>query len=154
MAFELTSPVFQAGDSIPSRYSCDGEDVSPELVWHGLPAGATSLALILDDPDAPAGIWVHWVLYNVPSGATGLGEAISAAPSLPDGSRNGLNSWGRSGYGGPCPPGGTHRYFFRLYALDAELNLEPGATKEALLAAMQGHVIGQAELMGTYSRSR
>jgi Raf kinase inhibitor-like YbhB/YbcL family protein len=153
MAFRLESGVFEGAGAIPSKFTCDGQDVSPPLTWSGVPEGTISLALIMDDPDAPAGIWVHWVLYGIPASEDGLGEGVPADDVLPDGARSGLNSWRRSGYGGPCPPGGTHRYFFRLYALDSVLELSPGATKEALLEAMQGHILGQTELMGTYSRS-
>jgi hypothetical protein len=122
------------------------------LAWNDPPAGAASLALIVDDPDAPGGVWVHWVLYNIPAEARGLPEGVPAQDELPDGSRHGVNSWGRRDYGGPCPPSGTHRYFFKLYALDTMLDLPAGATKEELLAAMQGHILGEAELMGTYTR--
>jgi Raf kinase inhibitor-like YbhB/YbcL family protein len=154
MTFDLSSDAFKPGGPIPARFTCDGQDISPPLRWAGVPAGTVSLALIMDDPDAPAGIWVHWVLYNIPLDRSDLSEATSAQPAFADGSVNGLNSWGRSGYGGPCPPGGMHRYFFRLYAVDLRLDLQPGATKEAVLAAVQGHVLGQAELMGTYTRAR
>ena len=122
------------------------------LQWSDAPAGVQSFALIADDPDAPAGVWVHWVLYDLPAGTRALPEAFPRDDSRPDGSRQGKNSWGRAGYGGPCPPGGTHRYFFKLYALEVKLNLDPGATKEQLLKAMQGHTLAQVELMGTYSR--
>jgi len=152
MGFQLQSDVFEAGGPIPSKFTCDGQDVSPPLSWDGVPEGAQSLALVMEDPDAPAGIWVHWVLYNIPVVSRGLTEGVPADEELPDGSRSGINSWRRSGYGGPCPPGGTHRYFFRLYAIDAQLDLAPGATKEGLLTAIQGHVVGQTEIMGTYGR--
>jgi Raf kinase inhibitor-like YbhB/YbcL family protein len=152
MPFVLTSTVFKQGESIPERYTCDGEDVSPALQWTDPPAGTQSLALILDDPDAPGGTWVHWVLFNLPPAARGLPEGVTDAAEQPDGARHGENSWGQAGYGGPCPPGGTHRYYFKLYALDQVLELAPLASKAELEAAMQGHVLGQAELMGTYSR--
>ncbi len=151
-SFTLTSTVFAQGESIPVRYTCDGEDISPPLQWDDLPEGTQSLALIMDDPDAPAGTWVHWVLYNIPADKRALSEGIPADRELPDGSRHGQNSWGRPGYGGPCPPSGTHRYFFKMYALDTMLDLDPGASKEALLKVMEGHVLAQAELMGTYQR--
>ena len=146
MAMALTSPVFNEGEEIPVKFSCDGEDISPELDWFGIPEGTVSLALIMDDPDAPVGIWVHWVVYNMPMDLSGLREGMTGVGI------DGTNSWNETGYGGPCPPSGTHRYFFTLYALDINLDLDPGATKEALLAAMEGHILGQAELMGTYSR--
>ena len=146
MDISLTSPVFGEGDPIPVQFSCDGTDTSPELIWSGIPDGTASLALIMDDPDAPVGLWVHWVLFNIPADITGLVEGVT------DQGEDGQNSWNRTGYGGPCPPGGTHRYFFRLYALDITLDLETGATKEALESAMDGHILAQVELMGTYSR--
>jgi Raf kinase inhibitor-like YbhB/YbcL family protein len=152
MAFQIQSDVFEAGGPIPGKFSCDGQDVSPPLSWSGLPPGTQTLALVMEDPDAPAGIWVHWVLYNIPSDLSGLPEGVPADAELSDGSLSGVNSWGRNGYGGPCPPAGTHRYFFRLYALESHIGLESGATKEQLLNAMQGHVLGQAEVMGTYGR--
>lgn len=146
MEMTLTSPAFSEGDPIPVQFSCDGTDTSPELIWSGIPDGTASLALIMDDPDAPVGLWVHWVLFNIPADVTGLAEGVT------DQGEDGQNSWNRTGYGGPCPPGGTHRYFFRLYALDITLDLETGATKEALESAMDGHILAQVELMGTYSR--
>jgi len=152
MGFQIESDVFEAGGPIPSKFSCDGQDVSPPLTWNGLPKGTNTLALVMEDPDAPAGIWVHWVLYNIPASLSGLPEGVPAEQELSDGSLSGLNSWRRSGYGGPCPPGGTHRYFFRLYAMDQALDLGAGATKEHLIDAMQGHILGQTEVMGTYSR--
>ncbi|MBC7259110.1 MAG: YbhB/YbcL family Raf kinase inhibitor-like protein [Chloroflexi bacterium] len=148
----LTSPAFPAGGEIPRKYTCDGENVSPPLEWGAPPQGTQSLVLIMDDPDAPAGVWDHWLLYNLPADARGLPEGIAPDAARPDGSRHGANSWGRLGYGGPCPPSGTHRYFFRLYALDTTLNLAAGANKAQVLAAMAGHVLAQGELMGTYRR--
>jgi len=152
MAFELTSTAFVQGKPIPRQYTCDGQDISPPLSWSDPPAGTRSLALIADDPDAPVGVWVHWVLYNLPAESRGLPEAVPADAELADGSRHGRNSWRRPGYGGPCPPRGTHRYFFKLYALDTVLDLRAGADKGQLLKAMEGHVLAQAELMGTYAR--
>jgi hypothetical protein len=152
MAFQLTSSAFQAGAAIPAKYTCDGADVSPPLAWTGAPSATKSFALICDDPDASVGTWIHWVLYNIPAASSGLPEAVAAEDELSDGSRHGRNSWGRIGYGGPCPPSGTHRYFFRLYALDTDLALAPGATKADVLRAMDGHVLASAELMGTYRR--
>ena len=153
LAFELRSDAFKPGETIPRRHTCDGEDVSPQLAWAGLPPGTKSLALVCDDPDAPAGTWVHWVLYDVPATATGLPEGVRAVPTLDDGSRQGTNDFRRLGYGGPCPPrGAPHRYYFRLYALDGVLGLAPAATKATLLKAMEGRVLGQAELKGRYAR--
>lgn len=152
MAFELTSTAFAAGEKIPRKYTCDGDDISPPLQWSDAPQNTQSFALISDDPDAPVGTWVHWVLYNVPGTTTALPEAVPKQDELPDGSQHGRSSWGRSAYGGPCPPGGTHRYFFKLYALDTVLDLAAGAGKEQLLQAMEGHILAQTELMGLYSR--
>ncbi|MCD6291234.1 MAG: YbhB/YbcL family Raf kinase inhibitor-like protein [Anaerolineae bacterium] len=150
--FDLHSPAFTPGHSIPRKYTCQGDDVSPPLQWDTPPQGTQSLALIMDDPDAPGKTWVHWVLFDIPGSARSLPEAIPSTPELPDGSQHGRNSWGRLGYGGPCPPSGTHRYFFRLYALDTRLNLSPGVTEKQLRQAMQGHILAQAELMGTYHK--
>lgn len=152
MAFELASTAFANGDPIPMKYSCDDQDISPPLQWIDPPEGTRSFALICDDPDAPVGTWVHWVLYNLPGSTLSLPEAVPSDVDLPDGGRHGQNSWGRPGYGGPCPPGGTHRYFFKLYALDAELDLAAGASKEELLRAMERHILASTETMGVYSR--
>jgi len=152
MPFELTSTAFGAGDPIPRKYTCDGEDTSPPLQWSDPPKGTRSFALIADDPDAPMGTWVHWVLYNLPASVHALPEGVPTDADLPDGSRHGQNSWRRLGYGGPCPPGGTHRYFFKLYALDAQLDLAVGASKEELLQAMKGHILATTETMGLYTR--
>ena len=146
MQMSLTSPAFNDGEAIPLEYSCDGDDLSPDLDWFGIPEGTGSLAFIMDDPDAPVGTWIHWVLYNIPADMPGLQQGITGV------GEDGVNSWGTTGYGGPCPPGGTHRYFFKMYALDTVLDLGPGANKEELLTAMEGHILGQAELMGTYTR--
>jgi Raf kinase inhibitor-like YbhB/YbcL family protein len=138
---------------IPLRYTCDGEDTSPPLEWGAPPPGTASLALIVDDPDAPRGTWVHWVIYNLPAEARGLAAGIALEAELSDSSRQGNNSWPRLGYGGPCPPSGSHRYFFKLYALDTALDLQqPGATKQQLLQAMEGHILAETQLMGTYAR--
>jgi len=152
MAFELTSAAFAAGESIPPKYTCDGQDISPPLEWSDPPAGTQSFALICDDPDAPVGTWIHWVLFNLPAESHALPEAVPADADLADGGRHGENSWRRLGYGGPCPPGGTHRYFFKLYALDTVLDLDAGVSKKQVLRAMEGHTLAQVELMGTYSR--
>lgn len=152
MAFEMTSAAFASGQAIPQAYTCDGEDISPPLEWGDPPAGTQSFAMICDDPDAPGGTWVHWVLYNLPDHTRSLPEGLLPHAELSGGGRHGENSWGRLGYGGPCPPSGTHRYFFTLYALDQVLELPTGATKEQVLRAMEGHVMAEAELMGIYSR--
>lgn len=154
MALTLSSNAFNDGESIPKKYTCDGEDISPQLSWDNVPEGTQSFALISDDPDAPMGTWVHWVIYNIPADKSELQENFPTDAELSDGTLNGKNSWPRLGYGGPCPPSGTHRYYFKLYALDTRLDLESGATKEQLLSAMEGHILDQAEYMGTYSRSR
>ncbi len=151
--FILTSEVFIEGEPIPSKYACNGDDISPPLAWNGAPDNTNSFVLIMDDPDAPVGMWVHWVLFNIPRNATALDAGFPTEAELPDGSQQGTNSWGRLGYGGPCPPSGVHRYFFKLYALDAPLTLDESATKEEVLAAMEGHILTEAELMGTYSAS-
>lgn len=148
---KISSTAFEEGAGIPEKYSCDGEDISPPLRWASLPGKARSLVLICDDPDAPAGTWVHWVVYDLPAAATGLPEGVPPRGQPAGGGTQGVNSWGKVGYGGPCPPGGTHRYFFTLYALDAKLGLGGGVTKDGLLRAMKGHVIAEAKLMGTYS---
>jgi Raf kinase inhibitor-like YbhB/YbcL family protein len=152
MAMNLTSSAFAQGQPIPAQYSCDGKGVSVPLAWTDVPAAAKSLALIMDDPDAPSGTFVHWVIYNIPASSGSLAENISGAANLADGSLQGKNSAARTGYTGPCPPGGTHRYFFKLYALDTMLSLASGAGKNDLLKAMQGHILAQGELMGTFSR--
>ncbi len=148
----LTSSAFTSGQQIPSRYTCDGQDISPPLAWDTPPQGTQSFALIVDDPDAPVGTWVHWVAYDIPASARNLPEAIPAQAKLPGGGMQGKNSWPNLGYGGPCPPSGTHRYYFRLYALDTTLNLDSGATKKEVLKAMEDHVLAVGELMGQYSQ--
>jgi hypothetical protein len=152
MALSITSPVFKNGSPIPALYSCKGRDISPALSWSDAPAGTKSLALIMDDPDAPGGTWVHWVIYNIPASASGIQEAAPAQAKLADGSLNGTNSWGKLGYGGPCPPSGTHRYFFKLYALDTMLGLPSGANKQNLLSATMNHILALVELIGTFSK--
>lgn len=149
MTIEVTSAAFNHGQAIPSRYTCDGQDISPALAWRNVPPGTVSQVLIMDDPDAPRGTWVHWVIFNIPSEATSLPEASG---TIPGGGVDGNNSWKRTGYGGPCPPSGTHRYFFKLYALDTLLDLSPGVTKGQVERAMEGHILDQGELMGTYKR--
>lgn len=152
MPLTLTSPAFAPGGRIPARYTCDGRDESPPLAWTDVPTGTRTLALIMDDPDAPVGTWVHWVIFNIPASTTGLPAAIPPQPRLKDGSVQGVNSWRRVGFGGPCPPRGQHRYFFKLYALDASLSLDASATKADALKAMDGHIQAQTELMGVYRR--
>ncbi len=156
MTLSLSSPAFANNGPIPKKYTCEGADVSPPLAWKGIPAQARSLALIVDDPDAPdpaapKTTWVHWVLYNLPVGAADLPEAV-AGSALPEGTREGLNDWQRKGYGGPCPPIGRHRYFFKLYALDAVLAAIDKPTRQAVERAMHGHVVAQAELVGTFRK--
>lgn len=157
MSLTLTSAVFSHHGEMPRRYTCDGDDISPPLAWTGLPAGAKSLALIAYDPDAPdpahpLRIWVHWVLYNLPPNCAGLKEQI-APQALPAGALQGVNDWGRTGYGGPCPPIGRHRYFFALYALDTLLPDMGKPSRLQLMQAMQGHILAQTELVGTYQRA-
>ncbi|GAB6068190.1 YbhB/YbcL family Raf kinase inhibitor-like protein [Methylothermus subterraneus] len=156
MALTLVSSAFPNYGKIPQKYTCDGEDVSPPLSWSGLPEGTKSLALIVDDPDAPDPkapkmTWVHWVLYNLPPDADGLSEGVV---HLPPGTREGLNDWKRTGYGGPCPPIGEHRYFFKLYALDTVLPDLGYPTKRRLEQAMSGHILEETALVGTYARRR
>ena len=158
MALTITSPAFSHNGEIPKRYTCDGKDISPAVQWSGLPEGTRSLVLIVDDPDAPDPAapqmtWVHWVLYNIPPDTTGLPEGVKPQ-DLPRGTKEGLNDWKRTGYGGPCPPIGRHRYFHKLYALDAVLPDLGRPTKGALERAMEGHILSKAELIGTYQRSR
>ena len=150
---QLTSPAFRNGATLPVQYTCDGKNISPPLTWSGAPAESESLVLIVNDPDAPIGDWVHWVLYGLPPSTNSLVEDLSKSQYLPGGARQGLNDFKHLGYGGPCPPAGKpHRYFFKLYALDTKLGLKPGATRKEVEAAMEKHVIAQAELMGTYQR--
>jgi Raf kinase inhibitor-like YbhB/YbcL family protein len=152
---QLTSGAFAEGDPIPVRYTCEGRNVSPALNWAGVPAATKTLALIMDDPDAPAGTWVHWVVYNLPSTSTELPEDCPKRQFLPGGALQGLNDFRHLGYGGPCPPPGKpHRYFFKLYALDAQLDLKPGASKADVEHAMHEHVLDQAKLLGHYKRTR
>jgi Raf kinase inhibitor-like YbhB/YbcL family protein len=153
MAFSMKSASFAHEGDIPKKHTCDGADVSPALSWSDPPAAAQSFSLIMDDPDAPAGTWVHWVIYNIPGQARQLPEDVPKQAELKDGSRQGRNDFAKPGYGGPCPPrGGPHRYFFKLYVLDTKLNLPPSATKADLEKAMKGHVLAQTELMGRYKR--
>lgn len=153
MAFELTSSAFKEGERIPDRHTCEGDDLSPPLHWSVPPAATKSFALIADDPDAPGGTWVHWVIYNLSLDLRGLPEGIPAKDHWLDGALQGLTDFKRVGYGGPCPPPGKpHRYYFKLYALDAALTLKPRATKSQLLEACKGHVLAEAQLMGRFGR--
>lgn len=157
MALRISSAAFDDGATIPRVHTCQGQDTSPPLQWEGLPEGTRSLVLVVDDPDAPDPqapkmTWVHWVLYNIPPDAKGLAEGIRPA-ELPSGTKEGLNDWGRAGYGGPCPPIGRHRYFFKLYALDTVLDGLHQPTKSAVEAAMQGCVLAETALIGTYQKS-
>lgn len=152
-ALQLTSTAFSADGMIPKQFTCDGPDSSPQLAWSAPPAGTQSFALIADDPDAPAGTWVHWVMYDLPGTSRDLPEGVPKQDELPGGGRQGKNDFGKIGYGGPCPPAGKpHRYFFKLYALGARLNLKPGATKADVERTMKGHVLAQGELIGRYGR--
>lgn len=152
-ALTLSSPAFAAGASIPVRYTCKGQDVSPALEWSEPPAGTQSFVLIMDDPDAPVGTWVHWVVYYIPAEVRSLEQGVANGKRFDDVALLfGRNSWGRAAYGGPCPPSGTHRYFFKLYALDNAPAFPENADKKAVEAAMDGHVLGYGELMGTFSK--
>jgi len=156
MALTLKSDAFGRGEAIPSKYTCEGQDISPPLAWDGVPENVRSLVLIVDDPDAPdpkapKTTWVHWVVYNLPPDVSGLAEGMTSA-TLPPGTQQGLNDWKRAGYGGPCPPIGRHRYFHKLYALDTNLEGLENPTKAQVEAAMQGHIVAEAELVGTYEK--
>lgn len=152
MALTLKSPAYEEKGMIPSKYTCDGANISPPLQWSNAPDNTKSFAIIFDDPDAPAGTWVHWVLYNIPSNIHEIEEDVPAQKTLDNGATHGINDFKKLSYGGPCPPGGTHRYFMKLYALDTQLDLKPGATKKQLLDTMEGHIIEKAELMAKYKR--
>ena len=163
MAFQIVCPAFsvksgpvsggEAEQTIPQKYTCDGADASPPLLWKDPPEGTQSFALIADDPDAPSGTWIHWLVYDIPVATTSLEESLAKSEVLPNGAKQGMTDFQHIGYGGPCPPAGKpHRYFFKLYALDTVLNLSPKATKADLLVAMNEHVLAQADLVGTYQR--
>jgi len=149
---KLASTAFKEGESIPRAYTCDGVNISPPLEWSGVPKTAKTLAIVCDDPDAPGGTWVHWVLYNLPADNIGLVENLPANDNLTAGGFQGMNDFQKIGYGGPCPPSGTHHYNFRIYALDSDLPLKAGATKAETMKAMEGHIVLQGQLMGTYRR--
>ena len=152
--FALTSPAFAPGGAIPAVHTCDGADTSPPLEWSGAPAGTKSFVLVAHDPDAPGADWLHWVAWNIPAATRALPAGVSTKDRLPDGTQQGRNDFGRPGYGGPCPPGGTHHYVFSLRALDTTLTLPAKASRDAIEKAMQGHVLATAELTGTYQRQR
>ncbi len=152
MKISVASSAFKEGEMIPGKYTCDGDDISPPIDWSGIPKEAKSVAMISDDPDAPRGTWVHWVIYNIPPHAKGLPENIPSKESLEDGALQGINDSHQAGYGGPCPPSGVHRYYFKVYALDTKLSLKPGVTKKALEDAMKGHILSEGQLMGRYKR--
>ena len=155
MVLKILSPVFSNGEPIPPKYSCEGSDISPPLDWDmsqsSIPDDG-SIALICDDPDAPGGTWIHWVIFNLPPETSSLPEMVMPREEQENGALQGSNSWGNIGYGGPCPSSGTHRYYFKVYALDIKLSLSPGATKRELLEAMEGHILDEGQLMGTYTR--
>jgi Raf kinase inhibitor-like YbhB/YbcL family protein len=149
---QIMSSAFKDGTEIPQEYTCDSEDVSPPLEWNSIPEGTETFALICDDPDAPMGTWVHWVVFNIPGDIMLLPERVPPERELDNGAIQGMNDFKKIGYGGPCPPSGTHRYFFKIYALDTHLDLPSGATKDHLMLAMEGHVLDESHVMGTYRR--
>jgi Raf kinase inhibitor-like YbhB/YbcL family protein len=156
MKFEITSDAFDPGQVIPKKYTCDGQDISPPLQWSGAPNQTQSFALMMEDPDAPSGTFDHWVLFNIPAATTKLPEAMPSSAVLTNGAKQGINGFGRLGYGGPCPPQGddSHRYFFRLYALDVVISALEGTSKNEVKRAMEGHVLAEAALIGTYARRK
>ena len=149
---KIISSAFEEGAMIPKKYTCDGIDISPALEWSLVPDGTKTFALICDDPDAPMGTWVHWVLFNLPGDIKKLSENVPPLEVLTNGAKQGKNDFGKIGYGGPCPPGGTHRYYFKVYALDEKINVEAGVTKSELLKAMEVHILSEGQLMGRYKR--
>jgi Raf kinase inhibitor-like YbhB/YbcL family protein len=152
MGIQIKSPVFQDGTPIPEKYTCDGLDVSPPLEWTDVPEGTKTLAIVCDDPDAPMKTWLHWIIFNIPGDVDRLPENVPPEKELENGAKQGMNDFHKIGYGGPCPPSGSHRCFFKIYALDTILDLPAGASKPQLMIAMEGHVLAQAHLMGTYTR--
>lgn len=154
MEITLKSPAFGQGEPIPEEYTCDGRNISPPLEWSDIPEGAQSLAMIVDDPDAPRGTFNHWIIYSIPPDVPEFTENVEKEKTLPSGARQGVNDAGKIGYTGPCPPSGTHRYFFKIYALDSALDLEPGANRKQIDDALRGKIIAQGELMGTYKRKQ
>ncbi len=153
MELTVLSAAFVMNAAIPTNYTCSGRDISPPLSWSAPPAGTQSIAILCDDPDAPVGDWVHWVIFNLPANTNSLPEAVPAKSQLPNGATQGMNDFGRGGYGGPCPPSGKpHRYFFKVFALDTKLSLTSKASKKELLRAIEGHVVAKGELVGTFKR--
>lgn len=153
MTIEVSSPAFAQDGMIPSKYTADGQNVSPPLAWQNIPAGTKSVALICDDPDAPGRTWVHWVMWNIPPDVNSLTENVPHVETMPDGTKQGISDFKSTGYGGPAPPSGTHRYYFKVYALDISLNIPNTSTKPDLLKAMEGHILAEGRLMGKYKRS-
>lgn len=149
---KMQSSSFKHGEMIPTKFTCDGVNISPQLSWSDAPGGVKTFSIVCDDPDAPSGTWVHWVIFNIPAHINELSEAIPTIEQLPTGGVHGINDFGNPGYGGPCPPGGTHRYYFKIYALSEELNEKPGMTKAQLLKAMEGKIMAEGQLMGKYQR--
>ncbi len=150
---KISSTAFQIDSTIPQQFTCQGEDISPALAWSGAPEGTECYALLLEDPDAPSGTYIHWVIYNIPATERGLSEDFPKRDKLPNGTRQGVNDFKQMGYGGPCPPPGkAHRYYFKLYALDAQINIPGEATRDQLLNAMHGHILAESETMGTYAK--
>lgn len=152
MTIKVTSTAFNGGKPIPKKYACDDVNISPQLEFKGVPESTESLAVICEDPDAPSGIWTHWVIFNLPKDCRSLPEWVMEREVLEDGSKQGLNDFGTVGYRGPCPPGGTHRYYFRVYALGTDLDLPPKISRQQLLNAMKGHILDEGQLMGVYTR--
>ena len=153
MSFSLTTKAFTSAGDIPRQFTCEGQDISPALEWSGAPTGTRAFALIADDPDAPAGTWTHWVLFDLPASSNHLPEGVAKTSDVPGGGHQGRNDFGKTGYGGPCPPPGKpHRYFFKLYALDGPLNLKGGASRAEVEGAMKGHTLGETQVMGKYKR--
>jgi len=153
MSIQVTSSAFREGETIPTKYTCDGEDVSPPLRWSGLPSNTKSVAIVMEDPDAPSGTFTHWVIYDIPGNVSELPEGVPARDTVLGAAKQGINSFNRLGYRGPCPPrGSTHRYFFHVYALDAELGLGPGVAKSQVMSSLQGHILAEGQLMGRYGR--
>lgn len=152
MDIQITSPAFEDGAAIPKKYTCDDLDVSPPIEWTNVPEGTKTIAIVCDDPDAPMKTWVHWVIFNIAGDVSRLAESVPPEKELENGARQGMNDFHKVGYGGPCPPSGMHRYFFKIYALDTTLDKPAGISKSHLMIAMEGHVLSESHLMGTYTR--